>query len=51
MEHVPLGVFGEDPPEQLDRRQRGQLRNALRAEDLRRRLHEAKALIEANERN
>ena len=49
MEHIPLGVLGENPPAQLDGRQRGQLRNALRAEDLRRRLHEAKALIEANQ--
>ena len=49
MENVPLGVFGENAVEQLDRAQRRQLRDVLRSEDLQRRLQEAKALLEANE--
>ncbi len=48
MESIPLGVFGEEAPTHLERNQRGQLREVLRAEDLKRRLQEAKEFIEAN---
>ena len=48
MEAVPLGVIDEGSLEngKLSRRQRGQLLRALRAEDLKRRLFEARRLIE-----
>lgn len=45
MEHTPAGLFGDDPPAQLDRAQMARLRQVLRAEDLRRRITEAKALL------
>ena len=49
LEDVPLGVFGDDAPAKLDRGQRRKLQDALRKQDLERRLHEAAALIKANE--
>lgn len=45
MEAVPLGVFGDAAPAELDRGQRRKLSEALRQIDLERRLHEAEALI------
>ena len=45
MEETPLSVLGNDPPAKLERPQRNQLLNALRAEDMRRRLTEAEAFI------
>jgi sialate O-acetylesterase len=46
LEDVPLGVLGDDPPAKLDRSQRRQLVEALRKQDLERRLREAEALIQ-----
>jgi sialate O-acetylesterase len=48
MEDVPLGVLGDDvvQGDKLNRRQRSRILEALRKEDLRRRLAEAKALLE-----
>ncbi|MEO6594569.1 MAG: hypothetical protein ABIP94_07435 [Planctomycetota bacterium] len=48
MEEVPLGVLGDEPVPDgtLTRRQRARILDALRKEDLRRRLAEARALIE-----
>lgn len=48
MEDVPLGVLGDDPvqDDKLNRRQRSRILDRLRQEDLRRRLAEAKALLE-----
>lgn len=51
LENTPLGVFGDDAPEKLDRGQRRQLQEALRMQDLERRLHEAEALIDAHRQN
>jgi sialate O-acetylesterase len=48
LENVPLGVLGDDPPARRERPQRGQLIQALRRQDLERRLKEAETLIEAN---
>lgn len=48
MENVPLGVLGTDPPSKLERPQRRQLMEALRQQDLERRLKEAEALIREN---
>ena len=45
---VPLGVIEEEVDGALSRGQRGQVTRALRAEDLRRRIEEARALLEAN---
>ncbi len=44
---VPLGVLEEEPTGKLTRAQRGQVLRALRAEDLRRKVAEAKAVLEA----
>ncbi len=49
LEDFHIGVFGENPPEEFGRRERALIREALAAEDLRRRLHKAKALIEENQ--
>lgn len=52
LETVPLGAVGEidgAAPAKLDRGQKRQLEEALRKLDLERRLHEARALIEANQ--
>jgi sialate O-acetylesterase len=48
MEEVPLGVLGDEPVTggQLTRQQRARIRDALRQEDLRRRVREARALID-----
>jgi len=48
LENVPLGVFGDNAPEKLDRGQRRQLQEALQMQDLERRLHEAENLIDAS---
>ena len=45
---VPLGVLDDEIDGKLTRRQRNVVLRALRAEDLRRRLAEARALLEAN---
>lgn len=45
MAAVPLGVLKEEPNGKLTRAQRNQVLKALRADDLRRRLAEARALI------
>ena len=50
MENIPLGVLGDDPPEQFERSHRNQLIKALREQDLQRRLAEAKALLAENEK-
>ena len=49
LEDVPLGVFGDEPPVEFGRKERGMIRQALADEDLRRRINEAKTLIEENE--
>ena len=49
MESIPLGLFGDESPEQLERQQKNQQREALRHDDLKRRLFEAQALIRENE--
>lgn len=48
MEEVPLGVLGDEPVTggQLTRQQRARIRDALQQEDLRRRVREARALID-----
>ena len=46
IENTPLGIFGDDPPDQLSRPQWGQLRTALQQEDMRRRVAEAQALLQ-----
>jgi sialate O-acetylesterase len=48
MEDVPLGVLGDEPvPDgKLTRQQRARIRDALRRDDLRRRVAEARALID-----
>ncbi len=46
---VPLGVLDSEIQGKLSRTQRGQVLQALRQEDMRRRLAEARALLEANE--
>ena len=51
LEYVPLGLFDEEPTTKLDRGQRRQQQEALRMQDLERRLHEAHALIEADGQN
>ena len=45
---APLGVLDSEVQERLSREQRNQVLQALRQEDLRRRLAEARALLEAN---
>jgi hypothetical protein len=45
---VPLGALDGPIEGKLTRAQRGQVLRALRAEDLRRRLAEARALLEAH---
>lgn len=45
---VPLGVLEEEPQGQLSRAQRNRVLEALRCEDTRRRIAEAKAFLEAN---
>ena len=50
LENVPLGVLGDEPPIELDRSQRRQLSEALRKQDLERRLEEAHALIRENKK-
>lgn len=45
---APLGVIDEIPDGRLTRRQENILRNALRAEDLRRQVAEARALLDAH---
>lgn len=45
LEAVPRGVLGDEPPGKLERPQRRQLVEALRMEDLKRRLNEAETLI------
>jgi sialate O-acetylesterase len=51
LENIPLGVLGDDAPIQLDRQQRRKVEEALREQDLARRLHEARMLIEASGQN
>jgi sialate O-acetylesterase len=51
LENIPLGVLGDDAPIQLDRQQRRKVEEALREQDLARRLHEARILIEASGQN
>lgn len=48
MEEVPLGVLGDEPVKdgKLSRAQRARIRDALHLDDLRRRVTEARALIE-----
>lgn len=48
LEGVPLDVFGDDVPTQLNGKQRRKLQEALRKLDQERRLHDSKALVEAN---
>lgn len=48
MGSVPLGVLDSEIEEKLSRAQRNQVLQALRREDLRRRLAEARALLEAH---
>lgn len=48
LENIPLGVLADDAPTKLDRGQRRQLQEVLRQQDLERRIHEARALIEAS---
>ncbi|MFT7677491.1 MAG: sialate O-acetylesterase [Planctomycetota bacterium] len=48
MGSVPLGVLDSEIEEKLSRAQRNQVLQVLRKEDLRRRLAEARALLEAN---
>jgi sialate O-acetylesterase len=48
LEGVPRGVFGDDQPAKLERSERRQLVQALRREDLKRRLKEAETLIREN---
>ena len=48
MEDIPRGVLGDPPPANFDRGQRNKLQQALRAEDVRRRLAEAEAFIKEN---
>lgn len=45
MEDIPLGVLGDDVPAKVDRGHRRKLQEALRQQDLDRRIYEAKALI------
>jgi sialate O-acetylesterase len=51
LENIPFGVLGDDAPIQLDRQQRRKVEEALREQDLARRLHEARMLIEASGQN
>ena len=46
MAEVPLGVLDEDVAGKLSRAQLNRIRKALREEDLRRRIAEARALLE-----
>ncbi len=48
LEATPLGVLGDDTPAQLDGRQRRKLLDALRRQDLDRRIQQAKTLLKAN---
>lgn len=50
MEHVPLGVLGDNPPDVADRGQRRKIQQALQQLDINRRLQEAKAFIEQHEK-
>ncbi|TWU51774.1 sialate O-acetylesterase family protein [Rubripirellula reticaptiva] len=47
LESIPMGIFNEIP-EKLDRKQKQQIQAALRQQDLDRRKHEAKVLLNAN---
>lgn len=49
LEQIPLGVLGDDTLLEIDRGQRRKLQEALRRQDLERRIHEAKALLESSE--
>ena len=51
LESTPQGLFGDQAPLQLERAQRRQLQQALRNQDLERRLFEARQLIESAENN
>lgn len=51
LESTPQGLFGDQAPLQLERNQRRQLQQALRNQDLERRLSEAKQLIETAEKH
>jgi sialate O-acetylesterase len=46
LEAIPLGVLGDEVPATIDRGHRRQLQEALRQQDLERRLHEARKLIQ-----
>ena len=45
LENIPRGVLGAEAPETIDRGQRRKLMEALRQQDLQRRIHQAKQLI------
>ena len=46
MEQIPLNVFGDRPPEKLQRGERGKLFRALRQLDMDRRMKEAEQLLQ-----
>lgn len=51
LENIPLGVLGDDAPVTIDRGQRRKLQDALRKQDLERRVHEAQLLILENDQD
>ena len=48
MHEIPFGVLGEEMPDPKSRPQQARIRQALRLDDMRRRLAEAEALLEQN---
>ena len=48
MHGIPFGVLGDEVPDPESRPQQARIRQALRLDDMRRRLAEATALLEEN---
>ena len=50
LEQIPLGIFGDTPPEKNNRSQRGKLMQALRKIDLERRIRQAEELLKKHKK-